>query len=81
MAEATPADRHKGRPGWRSNVWPSHCFTDSAYRRLLMPQSEPKLPLPDPEPELPRPHGPDPDEPDPDMIDPGIDPGMDPLPA
>ena len=48
-----------------------------------MPFSEPKLPPPDPDPEPERPHppGPDPDEPDPDVIDPGSDPGINPLPA
>jgi len=41
-----------------------------------MLESDPKLPLPDPEPRDPfqDPFGPDPDEPDPDLIDPMEDP-------
>lgn len=43
--------------------------------------TEPKLPDPDPEPILPRPDYPEPEETGPDVLDPGGEPGMDPLPA
>ena len=42
--------------------------------------TEPKPPLPDPEPVLPRPKYPGPEEPGPDVIDPGGEPGPDPEP-
>jgi hypothetical protein len=43
--------------------------------------TEPKLPLPDPEPTYPKPPYPMPEEQDPDVLDPGGEPGLDPLPA